>query len=55
MAACFALWDADIKPIILADLCASSGGAMFHEAALDLMMRQFGAGVVQGRTRSRST
>lgn len=42
MAAVFALWDAEIQPIVLADYCMSSGGKQFHLAALDLMLRQFG-------------
>lgn len=42
MAACFALWDAEIRPWILADYCFSSGGKPLHQAALDLMRRQFG-------------
>lgn len=43
MAATFALWDAEIRPVVLAQYCASSGGPPLHEAALGLMMRQFGA------------
>lgn len=50
MAAVFALWDAEIRPIVLADYCMSSGGRSFHLAALDLMMRQFGTdAVIRGR------
>ncbi len=49
MAAVFALWDAEIRPFVLAEYCASSGGSQFHRAALDLMLRQFGTGsVIQG-------
>jgi len=47
MAAVFALWDAEIQPVILANYCMSSGGIQFHRAALDLMLRQFGAKCVQ--------
>lgn len=46
MAAVFALWDAEIRPFVLAEYCASSGGPQFHRAALDLMLRQFGTGSV---------
>lgn len=46
MAAVFALWDADVRPIILADYCASSGGEQIHRAALDVMLRQFGTNSV---------
>lgn len=46
MAAVFTLWDADIRPVILEKYCASSGGAHFHEAALGLMLRQFGTSCV---------
>jgi nicotinamidase-related amidase len=46
MAAVFALWDAGIRPVVLADYCMSSGGASFHKAALDLMLRQFGTACV---------
>jgi len=50
MAAVFALWDAEIRPIILSEYCASSGGVQFHQAALDLMLRQFGAqSVLRGK------
>ncbi|MGE3771155.1 MAG: isochorismatase family protein [Bdellovibrionales bacterium] len=42
MAAVFAVWDAEIRPIVFANYCASSDGPMFHKAALDLMLRQFG-------------
>ena len=50
MAAAFNLWDNDIRPIVMADYCASSGGKNLHEAALDLMYRQFGVNsVVQDR------
>jgi len=50
MAAVFALWDAGIRPLVLADYCASSGGKQFHETALGLMLRQFGVdGVIHGR------
>lgn len=46
MAAVFTLWDADIRPVVLAKYCASSGGDHMHRAALDLMLRQFGVGGV---------
>ncbi|MDY0009081.1 MAG: isochorismatase family protein [Bdellovibrionales bacterium] len=50
MAAVFALWDAEIRPVVLADYCMSSGGRSFHNAALDLMLRQFGTdGILRGR------
>lgn len=50
MAAVFALWDAEIRPVLLADYCASSGGEQFHRAALDLMLRQFGMhAIIRGR------
>jgi nicotinamidase-related amidase len=47
MAAVFALWDAEIHPVVLSRYCASSGGENFHQAALDLMLRQFGAGCIR--------
>lgn len=46
MAALFQLWDHGIRPIVLSHYCMSSGGEPFHRAALDLMMRQFGAGSI---------
>lgn len=42
MAACFALWDAGIQPIIYSDYCHSSGGTDMHRAAIAMMFRQFG-------------
>lgn len=42
MAACFALWDAEIQPIIFSQYCHSSGGVDMHRAALSMMFRQFG-------------
>tara|TARA_B100000686_G_scaffold354396_1_gene464418 strand:+ start:7085 stop:7582 length:498 start_codon:yes stop_codon:yes gene_type:complete len=36
------LWDNDIRPLLLTDYCASSGGGQFHDAALAIMQRQFG-------------
>jgi nicotinamidase-related amidase len=49
-AAAFTLWDHDIRPLILSDYCMSSGGAHFHNTALDLMRRQFGVGsILQAR------
>jgi nicotinamidase-related amidase len=42
MAAVFSLWDSEIRPVVLARYCASSGGDQMHRAALDLMLRQFG-------------
>lgn len=53
MSAVFALWDAEIRPLILADYCASSGGEQFHRAALDLMLRQFGtSSVIRGTVKA---
>lgn len=36
------LWDNEIRPVLLKDYCASSGGVNFHDVALNLMIRQFG-------------
>jgi len=50
MAAVFALWDAEIRPVVLEHYCASSGGPHFHQVAVDLMLRQFGTGcIVRGQ------
>jgi nicotinamidase-related amidase len=46
MAAVFALWDAEIKPMVLEYYCASSGEENMHKAALGLMLRQFGVTAV---------
>lgn len=46
MAALFALWDHDIRPIVPSSYCFSSGGENMHRAALDMMLRQFGFGSV---------
>jgi len=42
-AATFNLWDEGVQPVILAEYCHSSGGHSFHQAALNIMQRQFGA------------
>lgn len=42
LAACFNLWDAGIRPFVLADYCLSSGEEDFHNMALKIMERQFG-------------
>jgi len=41
-AAMMSLWDHNIRPILLEDCCASSGGQTYHDAAIALMHRQFG-------------
>jgi nicotinamidase-related amidase len=41
-AAMMALWDNEIRPILLPDYSASSGGDHFHDVALAMMHRQFG-------------
>ncbi|MGM0423158.1 MAG: isochorismatase family protein [Pseudomonadota bacterium] len=41
-AAMMALWDNEIRPILLPDYSASSGGPHFHEVALSMIHRQFG-------------
>jgi len=45
-AAMISLWDNDVRPMLLADYCASSGGKNFHEAAMALMQRQFGTDTI---------
>ena len=50
MAAVFSLWDAEIRPVVYAEYCMSSGGAQIHQAALGLMLRQFGVnGIIKGK------
>ena len=41
-ACAFDLWDRGIQPLIVSPCCGSSGGPHFHNAALDIMRRQFG-------------
>jgi nicotinamidase-related amidase len=45
-ATAFALWDRNIRPLILENYCTSSGGQYLHKAALDIMRRQFGIGSI---------
>lgn len=46
------LWDNDIRPVLLKDFCASSGGKNFHDVALNLMIRQFGMdSIISGKPR----
>ena len=41
-ATAMALFDISIRPVVLADACASSGGREFHNAALRLLSRNIG-------------
>lgn len=47
MATALNLYTAMIRPIILADLCGSSGGDVYHRKALDLLRRNLGPGDVR--------
>ena len=42
LAIAFKLFDNNIKPIILKDLCTSSRNKNIHDNALEIMKRQFG-------------
>jgi hypothetical protein len=42
LAVAYSLWDAGMRPFLLADLCASVDPAL-HAAAVDIFARQFGA------------
>lgn len=46
LSTCYDLWNNNIKFRVLKDLCHSSGGTDFHEAALKVMQRSFGAAQV---------
>lgn len=42
LSTCYNLWDNEIQFRVLMDLCHSSGGKKYHEAALTIMGRSFG-------------
>jgi nicotinamidase-related amidase len=42
LSAAYGLWDAGIRPVILADYCASVKGTAMHQAGLAVMQRAFG-------------
>lgn len=42
LATCLSLFDAGMQPVLLADLCYSSGGMMAHESGLLTLRRQIG-------------
>ena len=42
LATALALFDAGIRPVILADCCASSAGGLIHEAAISILVRSIG-------------
>lgn len=42
MATAFDFFDIGIKPVIISDCCASSGGKQLHDAAMVIMRRTFG-------------
>lgn len=42
LATCYNLWDNNIKFRVLKNLCHSSGGRDYHDAALKVMERSFG-------------
>lgn len=46
LATCLSLFDAGVQPVLLADLCYSSGGMMAHESGLLALRRQIGDGNV---------
>lgn len=43
------LWDNGVRPVLLEKYCGSSGGKTFHDAALSLIQRQFGADCVSNK------
>ena len=42
----FNLFDAGVRPVVLADVCASSGGSALHEYALAILRRSLGTAQV---------
>lgn len=42
MAAAIGLFDLGLRPVVLADACASSGGLALHLSALEIMRRNLG-------------
>lgn len=49
LATAIGLFDMGLRPIVIADACASHAGARYHEAALMILSRMIGAEQVQTR------